>query len=70
MKKRRINRRQFLKRTGRAAVGAIGFPYIVSSSALGGAGNIAASNRITVGCIGVGPQGTGVMRNFLQDSST
>jgi predicted dehydrogenase len=65
MRKRRINRRQFFKRTGRAAVGAIGFPYIVSSSALGGDGNIAASNRITVGCIGVGPQGTGVMRNFL-----
>ena len=65
MRKRRINRRQFLKHAGGAAVGAISFPYIVSSSALGRAGNAAASNRITVGCIGVGPQGTGVMRNFL-----
>jgi len=65
MRKRGINRRQFLKRAGGAAFGAISFPYIVSSSALGGASNIAASNRITVGCIGVGPQGTGVMRNFL-----
>jgi len=56
-----ISRRKFLKR----AAGAVGFPYIVSSSALGKDANVAASNRITVGCIGVGPQGTGVMRNFL-----
>jgi predicted dehydrogenase len=60
-----ISRRKFLKRAAGAAVGAVSFPYVVSSSALGKAGNIAASNRITVGCIGVGPQGTAVMRNFL-----
>jgi predicted dehydrogenase len=46
-------------------VGAVGFPYIVSSSALGNAGSVAASERIVVGCVGVGPQGTGVMQNFL-----
>ncbi|MHC4537359.1 MAG: twin-arginine translocation signal domain-containing protein, partial [Planctomycetota bacterium] len=60
-----ITRRGFLKKTTGAAVGAVSFPYIVSSSALGANGNVAASNRITVGCIGVGPQGTGVMNNFL-----
>ncbi len=60
-----ISRRKFLRRAAGAAAGAVSFPYVVSSSALGGAGNVAASNRITVGCIGVGPQGTGVMRNFL-----
>ncbi|MBW7989507.1 MAG: Gfo/Idh/MocA family oxidoreductase [Planctomycetes bacterium] len=60
-----ITRRSFLKKTTGAAVGAVSFPYIVSSSALGANGNVAASNRITVGCIGVGPQGTGVMNNFL-----
>jgi len=60
-----ISRRKFLKHAAGAAAGAVSFPYVVSSSALGGAGNVAASNRITVGCIGVGPQGTGVMRNFL-----
>jgi predicted dehydrogenase len=60
-----ISRRSFIKKTTGAAVGAMSFPYIVSSSALGKDGNVAASNRITVGCIGVGPQGTGVMRNFL-----
>ncbi|MBN2138431.1 MAG: Gfo/Idh/MocA family oxidoreductase [Sedimentisphaerales bacterium] len=61
MEKRRIDRRQFI----RGATGAIALPYFVSSSALGNAGNVAASERITVGCVGVGPQGTGVMGNFL-----
>ncbi len=67
MKPREINRRQFLRRTTGAAVGAVSFPYVVSSSALGKAGSVAASNRITVGCVGVGPRGTAVMRNFLAE---
>jgi len=62
---KKYTRRGFLKKAAGAAVGAAGFPYIVSSSALGKAGSVAASERITVGCVGVGPQGTGVMRNFL-----
>lgn len=62
MNDRRIDRRRFIKG---AAGGVVGFPYLVSSSALGNAGGVAASERITVGCVGVGPQGTGVMRNFL-----
>lgn len=61
MKKENMNRRRFLKCAGGAAV----FPYVVPSAALGKAGATAASERITVGCIGVGPQGTGVMRGFL-----
>lgn len=60
-----ISRRGFLKTAAGVAVGTVGFPYVVSSSALGKAGSIAASNRITVGCVGVGPRGTGVMRSFL-----
>ena len=62
-----ITRRSFLKTGAGAAVGAVSFPYIVSSSALGKAGSVAASNRITVGCVGVGPQGTHVMRSFLAE---
>jgi predicted dehydrogenase len=46
-------------------VGAIGFPYIISSSALGADGAVAPSERIVMGCIGVGSQGTGNMRGFL-----
>lgn len=60
-----ISRRKFLKQATGTTVGALSFPYVVSSSALGKTGNTAASNRITVGCVGVGPQGTAVMRNFL-----
>ncbi len=53
MKNRKITRRTFLKGTA-----AIGLPYVVSSSALGLAGTVAASNRIVMGAIGVGGQGT------------
>ena len=60
-----INRRQFLKKVTAIGAGTIAFPYIVPSSALGKAGNVAASNRIVMGCIGVGSQGGGNMRGFL-----
>ncbi|MBN2314984.1 MAG: Gfo/Idh/MocA family oxidoreductase [Sedimentisphaerales bacterium] len=62
MSRRSIHRRQFLQR----AVGAGVFPYVISASALGSAGSVAPSEKITVGCIGVGPQGTGDMNNFLK----
>ena len=57
-------RRQFLKTTSALALAASA-PSIVPASALGRAGNVAPSNRIVVGCIGVGPQGQGDMGNFL-----
>lgn len=63
--KKLINRRRFLRYSTAACAGGLSFPYIVQSSALGNAETAAASNRITVGCIGVGPQGNGVMGNFL-----
>ncbi|HUS71452.1 MAG TPA: Gfo/Idh/MocA family oxidoreductase [Sedimentisphaerales bacterium] len=65
MKKREFSRRQFLRKAAGTAVGTVGFPYIVASSALGKAGSVAASERIVMGCIGVGGQGTGNMRGFL-----
>jgi len=64
-KHKAISRRGFLQTATGAAIGAIGFPCIVRSSALGKAGAVPAGSRITVGCVGVGPQGTGVMGNFL-----
>jgi predicted dehydrogenase len=60
-----VSRRQFLKKSSMAMTGALGIPYIVPSSVLGKDGNVAPSNRITMGCIGVGGQGTGNMNNFL-----
>jgi len=60
-----FERREFLKRAAAGAAGLAGFPYLVRSSALGKEGNVAASERIVMGCIGVGGQGTGNMRGFL-----
>ncbi|MFH1716518.1 MAG: Gfo/Idh/MocA family oxidoreductase, partial [Planctomycetota bacterium] len=62
---RNIDRRRFLKGAAGLAAGTIAFPYIVSSSALGKDGAVAASNRIVMGAIGVGSQGTGDLRGFL-----
>jgi len=50
-----------LKRVAGAALGTVGFPYIVSSSAVGKDGYVAASERIVMGCIGMGGQGTAGM---------
>lgn len=51
-----LSRREFLGRT--AAVSAAAIPYIVSSTALGYGGAVAASDRITLGVIGIGPRCT------------
>ena len=48
-------RREFL----RAAASAIAVPYVTSGSALGGAGETPASERIRMGFIGLGGQGAG-----------
>jgi len=60
-----VDRRGFLKRSLGVAAGAVGFPYVVPSSALGKAGTIAPSNRIVMGAIGIGWQGTNNMNGFL-----
>ncbi len=65
MKRREIDRRRFLKRATFTAAGVIGFPCFVRSSALGKDGGVAPNSRITVGCIGVGGQGTNNMRAFM-----
>jgi predicted dehydrogenase len=59
------NRREFLKTAVGTAIGSISLPYIIPSSALGKAGTIAPSNRIAIGCIGVGSMGTGNMQDFM-----
>lgn len=58
-------RRDFLKSASAAAIGAMGLPLFIPSSALGRSGTVAPSNRITIGCIGVGGMGTGNMQSFL-----
>ncbi|MBN1506113.1 MAG: Gfo/Idh/MocA family oxidoreductase [Sedimentisphaerales bacterium] len=48
-------RRQFLK----AAASAVAMPYVIASSALGAGGAVPASERIGMGFIGLGGQGSG-----------
>lgn len=63
-KQQSMTRRDFFRRT--ASVGAVmAFPAIVPSSVFGAN---APSNRIVMGAIGVGSQGTGDMRGFLGKS--
>ncbi|MHC4110970.1 MAG: Gfo/Idh/MocA family protein [Planctomycetota bacterium] len=62
-----ITRRRFMKKAAGVAAGAIAFPHIIASSALGKAGSTVASNRITMGCIGTGNQGFNDLRGFLRD---
>ena len=58
-------RRQFLRRNLSAALAASAFPALIPASARGAEGTVAPGNRVNLGCIGVGPQGRGVMNNFL-----
>jgi predicted dehydrogenase len=60
-----MNRRKFFQWTGSAAAGAAAFPYLVASSALGRAGTTSPSERIVMASIGLGTQGTALMRAFL-----
>ena len=58
------SRRQFLKRSG-ALAGVLGLPAFIPSSVLGAEGSVAPSNRVALGCIGMGIQGMGDMRTFI-----
>jgi len=49
----------------RTLAGVIGFPAIIPASALGKGGVVAPSERISVGCIGVGSMGTGHVKGFM-----
>ncbi len=60
--KEKLTRRRFLKRVSATAAGAIVLPTIVPSSVFGAD---APSNRITMSHIGVGGQGSGLMRGFV-----
>jgi predicted dehydrogenase len=57
----RSTRRTFL----RTALATAAAPYVVPAAVLGADGATAPSNKITVGALGVGDQGTRDLRNFL-----
>ena len=57
----RFSRRSLLKG---AAAAAVASPYVITSTALGNADTPPASERVTLGHIGVGGQGGGLFREF------
>ncbi len=59
-------RRDFLKRSASLAAGTLVLPQIIPSTALGMGGKLPPSDRIVMGAIGTGAQGTGNMDGFLQ----
>lgn len=61
-----VARRGFLKSLMGGAATLAGFPTIIPSSALGADGTVAPSERIVMAGIGVGSQGSGHIRAFLQ----
>lgn len=61
----KLNRRDLLKQAAVAA-GAISFPYVITTNALGDANTPPVSERVAIGHIGVGGQGSGLLENFLQ----
>ena len=65
-RKELINRRSFLRGAAGAACAGVAMPSIVPASVFG---TQAPSNRIVMGAIGVGSQGTGDMRGFLSKES-
>jgi len=61
-----MTRRGFLQ-SGAAVVTAFGMPYVVPSSVFG---SNAPSNRISMGCVGLGGMGMGNLRGFLNKKDT
>jgi len=66
MDNKRLSRRTFIGKFTGAVTGALSAPYIITSSALGNDKIPPASDRVTLGHIGVGGQGGWLLRNFLQ----
>jgi predicted dehydrogenase len=62
---RTINRRDFLRSAAGAAMAGAVFPQLIPASALGRAGRVPPSERIVMGCIGIGLQGFGDMSAFM-----
>ena len=66
----KISRRSFLKKMGLTSSVVWGMPFLINSAARGNRQFPPASERITLGHIGVGNQGGYLLRNFLQLPNT
>jgi predicted dehydrogenase len=60
------SRRDFVKKSAALVAGSFVLPQIIPSSAFGMGGRIAPSDRIVIGSIGLGSQGTSNLNDFLK----
>ncbi|MBD3274616.1 MAG: gfo/Idh/MocA family oxidoreductase [Candidatus Marinimicrobia bacterium] len=67
MKNKNMNRRTFLKSTIGSGLGLLAAPYLVPSTVFG---QTAPSEKITLGFVGMGKQGTYLLRAFLNEPNT
>jgi predicted dehydrogenase len=59
------NRRQFLHSALTSVGGTLALPSLIPPSALGRNGEVSPSDRIVMGCIGLGGRGRGVLSSFM-----
>ncbi len=64
-RKKRMGRREFLRRSAGLTGAVLGFPAVIPASALGKGARPAPSERIVMGVIGTGLQGYDNLRSFL-----
>ncbi|MFC1781413.1 Gfo/Idh/MocA family oxidoreductase [Planctomycetota bacterium] len=65
IKRKTLNRRQFLQGSAKTVGAALALPTIITSNALGGRGGISASERVVFGTIGIGGRGRSDLRNLM-----
>ncbi len=65
-----LTRRQFMKRAAAGVAAGVSLPFFVPGRALGAEDKVAASNRVTLGFIGVGGMGSGHLGGFLANQRT
>ena len=70
MNKKKQTRRDFIKTSAGTIASLAVFPYIIPSSILGRNNFVPPSDKIRIGCIGIGWQGTGNMQAFLREKDT
>jgi len=65
-----VSRRQFLQQGTRWAAAGAAAPYFIPSHVLAGEGRVGANDRIALGGIGIGRQGSGVLKAALSHKDT
>lgn len=63
----KLKRREFIHKTGKAALFAIAVPTIVPAACVGKGGQVAPSDKINLAFIGAGNQATNDVKSFLPD---